>query len=390
MPALPDYRESTERSIYVSGEINAEMVYRLTPQIDHLRTDAGDPPRSVTVFIDSPGGEIGSAAAISQLLRQDRLDLLTPRIITVVRNYAASAAADLLARGDYAIAYTGAKIHYHGSRLFSAEVTRERAELILESLNRQNDRFALRLARRVFDRFVFHYGTLRAEFDDTRGQLPQQKKKGSATDLECFAALLFGKLALQPAKAIKAAFGRRKRVRQLFEHVVKSVPKSETLSPREREVRVFRAILAFELRRNRQAEWRLSKGGLEDLVSDFLSLIDYLSGAHRNFRGGLVERLGPMLLPDAKLAEFERLQDAKDLAPKTGFLEQEVGRTVDDLWYFTLSLCRILQQDEYPLSAVDAYWLGIVDEVAGEDLPNLRLLMENLPPVEPLPPLSST
>lgn len=39
-------------------------------------------------------------------------------------------------------------------------------------------------------------------------------------------------------------------------------------------------------------------------------------------------------------------------------------------------MCHALQEGENELSATDAYWLGLVDEVVGEELWNLRLLYE--------------
>ena len=50
---------------------------------------------------------------------------------------------------------------------------------------------------------------------------------------------------------------------------------------------------------------------------------------------------------------------------------------IEPLWYFVVALCRLLQQGENRLTAVDAYWLGLVDEVVGARLPSLRLIAEN-------------
>ena len=41
-----------------------------------------------------------------------------------------------------------------------------------------------------------------------------------------------------------------------------------------------------------------------------------------------------------------------------------------------VSLCRILQTADFPLSPFDAYWLGFINEVIGTDLPCERYLME--------------
>jgi enoyl-CoA hydratase/carnithine racemase len=39
-------------------------------------------------------------------------------------------------------------------------------------------------------------------------------------------------------------------------------------------------------------------------------------------------------------------------------------------------LCHALQEGENELTAKDAYWLGLIDEVIGEDLYTIRDLME--------------
>ena len=52
---------------------------------------------------------------------------------------------------------------------------------------------------------------------------------------------------------------------------------------------------------------------------------------------------------------------------------------MEPLWHFVYSLCKGLQQSENPLTAADAYWLGIVDEVLGTQLPCVRELVENAP-----------
>lgn len=76
-----------------------------------------------------------------------------------------SAAATLLALGDYAIAYRHSRMHFHGSRLsvveeLTAEAASDRAGW-LTSLNRS---IAMRLAKVVMKRLVLRYVRLRPEF----------------------------------------------------------------------------------------------------------------------------------------------------------------------------------------------------------------------------------
>ncbi len=108
-----DYRESDDRAIYVTGPIEQALVDRLTPQINQLRLSSCDP---VTAYIDSLGGSSSLAETIRRLIKAPNPDGGVCRVITVVTGTAASAAADLLALGDYSIAYPHSRILYHGSR----------------------------------------------------------------------------------------------------------------------------------------------------------------------------------------------------------------------------------------------------------------------------------
>ena len=49
----------------------------------------------------------------------------------------------------------------------------------------------------------------------------------------------------------------------------------------------------------------------------------------------------------------------------------------EEFWIFFVALCRRLQQDENPLTAADAFHLGLIDEVIGLASPNLRVFVEN-------------
>jgi hypothetical protein len=113
----------------------------------------------------------------------------------VATNVAASAAADLLALGDYAIAYKNSAVVYHGTRQTSQDaLTTEKAVALAASLKQTNEQFALRLARRAFQRCVFNYNNLAGQFEDARKELAKDSKEPK-TDLECFAYLLFGNLS---------------------------------------------------------------------------------------------------------------------------------------------------------------------------------------------------
>ena len=95
-----DYWENFERSLFLTGKITQEAAYALSPRIKELRAASGDP---ITLYIDSPGGSSAVAEGIRFLIKAPDQDGRRCRLITVVIGTAASAAADLLALGDYAI-----------------------------------------------------------------------------------------------------------------------------------------------------------------------------------------------------------------------------------------------------------------------------------------------
>jgi hypothetical protein len=80
-----------------------------------------------------------------------------------------------------------------------------------------------------------------------------------------------------------------------------------------------------------------------------------------------------LTIPPEKVKEIEALLNEKERADK--FVEV-VGPILEPISAFFVALCHTLQEGENELTARDAYWLGIVDEIVGEDLPNERWFTE--------------
>jgi len=373
-----DFRENPQRAVYILGGIDLQQVYRVTPDILRLRGESSDP---VTVYIDSLGGETYFAENIRSLLYAQNQDSQTCRIITVVTNVAASAAADLLALGDYAVAYKNSFVLYHGTRQASQDaLTTEKAEALAKSLKQTNEQFALRLARRAFQRCVFNYNNLAGQFEDARKAL-SGKDKPPNSDLECFAYLLFDKLYHGVRDLPYRAFDLQRSISQLNHYIFQErgfkVEASGKLA--QMEVEVLKLILDYELKLERQPDypWSLSKGGLIEVERDFNQFIDYFLGEYRGHLEALVPELGDLFLDDTELAEWKGIRETP-AAEKAKWLKTRVESKMHPLWYFVVSLFRLLQQGEFALTPRDAYWLGIVDEVIGAtDLPCPRLLLES-------------
>ena len=162
MPALPSYRENPDRSIFIDAVINQDLVRALTPTILRLKKASSEP---ITVYIDSVGGNTRQADTLQNLLRAENADEETCEIITVVTGIAASAAADFLASGNYAIGYPNSIVHFHGTRHNGVEeLTMEVAAFTAKALRDYNDIVALELSKHVIERSIFVFLNLRDSF----------------------------------------------------------------------------------------------------------------------------------------------------------------------------------------------------------------------------------
>ena len=132
-----DFRENPRRAVFILGRIDQQQVFGLTPGILRLRAESDEP---ITVYIDSFGGETFFAEQIRSLLHASNQDSQVCRIITVVTNVAASAAADLLALGDYAIAYKNGFVLYHGTRQASRDALTTREGGIVSEVAKADER----------------------------------------------------------------------------------------------------------------------------------------------------------------------------------------------------------------------------------------------------------
>jgi hypothetical protein len=73
---------------------------------------------------------------------------------------------------------------------------------------------------------------------------------------------------------------------------------------------------------------------------------------------------------------MEAIRAIKDEKSRTDRLVEVVSPILQPISAFFVALCHTLQEGENELTATDAYWLGIVDEVIGEPLPTTRWIAE--------------
>lgn len=78
--------------------------------------------------------------------------------------------------------------------------------------------------------------------------------------------------------------------------------------------------------------------------------------------GRLLASCGMFYLNDQSWEEFRKLSSEEE---QGSFLFDKVGREVGANWAFTMNLCQTLHENENLFSSIDAYHLGLVDEIYG-------------------------
>jgi hypothetical protein len=320
---------------------------------------------------------VGSMETILRLLKLSDQDSSGPcHIITAVTTRAASAAADLLSSGDYAIAFPTSSILYHGLRQQETDpLTVEATSKLTNILRFSNDIYAMALARKIEDRFSFRYVMTRDAF----GAFRTQTSAPDMTDLECFVRIVEGKLSSDAKAVWQKAKDRHERYDGLFKTILKKIKRDiPSASEVQIEADCIKAILEFELKRNKGVpSWSFKRGGIGELVDDFFLLNEYLSNYGSERLKKWCTSFGKWILPKPEADEIEAISDEK---ARTEKLVAKVRPLLQPLWSFFVALCHALQEGENELTATDAYWLGLVDEVMGaNDLLSARSFEEFKP-----------
>lgn len=373
-PSL-DFRPNPDRAVYLSGEINQALVDRLTPEIMRFRAISTDP---ITVYVDSPGGDIRSAEVLRELVRCSGQDCKPIRLLPVATGWAASAAADFLALGDYCLAFPHARILYHGSRRFGQfELTVERASILARNLQQANDMFADRLARTIFPRFLLRV-LLLDENHAIQAYIKAATGDHGHPDIQPIVDALRKQISNPVARLVERSRQVQQSIQAMDATVLNKIKKKTNIKvgTPEFERVFFQSILEFKTKKHRGEPWMLSDGGLAEVASDFDLLHDFHFGSHTKTLTTWVSSFGPMFLSEEQRHAFNDIPKEDD-GRRLEYLQKHASRKIRMLWYFVVSFCRGLQKSDYEFTPFDAYWMGLVNEVIGTDLANERILAEN-------------
>lgn len=387
MPTIDtNFRADINRSVCVFGELTDELVSTLALEILRLRS-LGDAP--ITVFINSNGGNVRCVEYIRDLLFSGVASGKRPRIITVAVGNAGSAAATLLALGDYAITYSKASIYFHGVRYSEAvDVTMESASSMAAQLESKNRATASMLAEAGTMRLAFHYARSKEDFPKIREAL-KKPNKPDLTDIECFASFLKANLSTKAKKIVDKAISQWLSLQKLSN--VLDQPNASGKHGVEFEATVLKSVIEYEMEKHKGTNWILDDKGVFQIASDYLLLRDYDVGRHIRLIETLIKRFSHAFFSIEEINQFAAAAGNKPAIENLQQLAISRGtQTIKPFCYFASMIWRGLQQDENPMSSIDAYWLGAVDEVYDSKLPCLREVVESQDPDQPDLPTSDS
>jgi hypothetical protein len=355
-----DFRIDPSHSVSVFGRFDDELASRLVREIFELRKSPNS-RKPITVFINSDGGDVRVLEILDGALNCQDQDGTRVRVITAVVGNAASAAADLLVYGDYAIAYPHSSIYFHGVRYSEIrQITAERAGVTTESLRRRNLQISYELARSMIPRIVHRYAILRGKIKRKRKDVLDKP----VSELECFIDSIGAKVSAPTQEKLTSILSQVKTARHLMFSVMPKAQPWAKRKPIKQDETVLCALIRHEVNVRRQDEsWRLDEEGISAVVNDYLILRDYLIGDHRSAMNRILNDFGVEFLTDSEYKRFSKIKDSKK---SISFLREKAEPKLSLFWYYAVVLTRNLLRDENPISPTDAYWIGAIDEVVGQ------------------------
>ena len=398
------------RAIHVHATIDDSLVKELTPIILRLKQDSTKP---ITVGIDSPGGSIAAVESLLGLLQSPDQDGNKTPIYTAATNRAYSAAASMLAFGDYAVAFPHSTILYHDVRYSDLEdVTPSKALKTARELERGNSAFAMRLANHACRRIIWVYLDLRSSFESARTKYASFAKKHDETfdkiisegdeqkiDVVGFSLALFRKLSSPADKeiAIRAlnllsSWMQIERIETRLseggssgntpidlvsgiDELVKAIksmeskPESTPPSPETHsvsidengraDIKLLMEVIARQFAADKCS--RIDESELDAIVEDYSFIKDINSSRHIHAVTKMMIDNGPLFFNESIA---DQLRGAKNHEERNNILAP-IYPKARILWYYIVLVCKCLCRGEHILKPGDAQLLGLVDEVLG-------------------------
>jgi len=399
------------RAIHINTTINDALLREMTPVILQMKQESSEP---ITVGIDSPGGSIDAVGSLIGLLQAPDQDGRRAPIYTVSTNRAYSAAATLLAFGEYSVAFPHSQILYHDMRYSGIDdVTPSKALRTARELERRNADLALKLAHQIRQRLIWVYLDLQSDFSDVRERYSGfskefddafkevlDRKQAHVVDVVAFSLALFRKLtspvdneiAIQPLRLLKT-WVQIERIGQRLPKEIANGKKSvdfvqgiddlvteirnmdagndqsaKTPGPEphtgldendRKDIKLLIQVLARRFATDKNLN--ILDDGLDIITEDFSFIKDINSDQHIYAITNLMIEHGHIFFGRPI---YEKLKKTKDDQERYKILSP-VYPQARMLWHYMVLICRCLCRGEHFLTPGDAQLLGLVDEVIG-------------------------
>jgi hypothetical protein len=360
------------------GEFDEPMAADVLPQILRLRQESNEP---ITVYIHSRGGFITTMEAIDSALQTPDFDGNLTRIITVAVGDVSSAAANLLTFGHYSIAYPDSNILYHGIRVGEVQVTVEGAQNMAGRLASLNRKVSQRIAEVILPRIMFR-------FLQVKPLLLKKQKNGQLKSdevVKVFGETISRRVGRNAKRLIARCCERVKAASSLSDTILPQIKFSKNFDSKKDDPKVLKSVLKHEIENAKGKDWALDEVRMQHLVDDYLLLRGFHQAQSHDLYFQAIKIYGPDFLNQADAETFKTMRVA-DEKKATDFLFEKTAAFISHLWFYTVTLSHNLFIGENQISARDAYWLGLIDEIAGVQLPCERRLMEAPSTQSPPPP----
>lgn len=368
-----------KRCIYVNRTIDLDLYNDLFPKICGLREKSSAP---IYIYLDSRGGNVSLSEKLHELLRAPRYDGTSCKIVTVVPQLAASAAADLAILGDFCSVYPAAIIHCHGTRLSAAELTADNVDDVGAHLRISNENHALKLAQKVSERLAFQIWLKKSELlsfaADQLKESPSAEEDDDLIGRQDLSSIYFAYLqakgqstkSLSPTGSdfIKRCNARWDRKSAMFELLTE---RGEADQHENHQKYIAEQLMSQAIA---EAPDHVSSLAIARRVVEDATLLG------ETFPGGITSweelavKQGIYFLRPEEETEFEEVsEDEHD-----DFLIRKTKSEVMVNYLIATNLCQTLHESENPFTAIDAYNLGLADEIYGMShiYPSIRSIFE--------------
>lgn len=230
---------------------------------------------------------------------------------------------------------------------------------------------------------MFRFMGLRGKFADHR----TSTGKAKLSELDCFVEMIRDNISTKAKPVIDQAYKRYQRYNDLITHFLKVATRDKRFMGGGGGGRAYsegvmlRGIINFEIASNKKnTDWTFRDGGLVRLTDDFYLLQEYFSSVASDQFKQICGRWGQFVLTNEQKIELDAIPPEE----KEGKTLEKVRPYFQPLWSFFVALCHALQEGENELTGVDAFWLGLIDEVIGmPSLPMTRYIAEYQADPEP-------